>query len=148
MVPWDRHGLTELDTSSCVSVRRLMESSSLLVLPLLARGNIVHYFLYVLVSGSPFLGVWVLLVEFGTLDSSRDDFVRGAMRGSILDTLSAPVLAFRRISHNFYVDVDSVRYVSLFSRGIGEVLSRCFTRVLVALPTLGNLYIIPTSIRG
>ena len=95
-----------------------MESSSLLVLTLLARGNIVHYFLYVLVSGSPFLGVWVLLVEFGTLDSSGDDFVRGAMLGSILDTLSAPVLAFGRISHNFYVDVDSVRYVSLFSRGI------------------------------
>ena len=34
-----------------------------------------------------------------------DDFVRGAMLGSTLDTLSAPVLAFGRISHNFYVDV-------------------------------------------
>ena len=70
---------------------------ALLVLTLLARGNIVHYFLYVLVSGSPFLNVWVLLVEFGTLASSGDDFVRGAMLGSTLDTLSAPVLAFRRI---------------------------------------------------
>ena len=72
-----------------------------------------------LVSGSPFLGVWVLLVVFwniGTLDSSGDDFVRDAMLGSTLDTLSAPVLAFRRISHNFYVDVASVRYFSLFSR--------------------------------
>ena len=77
-----------------------------------------------------------------------DDFVRRAMLGSTLDTLSAPVLAFRRISHNFYVDVDSVRCVSLFSRRIEKVLSRCFARVLVALPTLGNLYIIPTSIRG
>ena len=47
-------------------------------------------FVYDLVSGSPFLGVWVLLVEFGTLDSSGDDFVQGAMLGSTLDTLSAP----------------------------------------------------------
>ena len=66
-------GLTESDTSSCVSLRRLREHSSLLLLTLLARGNVVHYFLYVLVSSSPFLGVWVLLVEFGTLDSSGDD---------------------------------------------------------------------------
>ena len=36
------------------------------------------FFLYDLVSGSPFFGVWVLLVEFGTLESSGDDFVRGA----------------------------------------------------------------------
>ena len=45
------------------------------------------------------------------------------MLGSTLDTLSAPVLAFRQISHTFYVDVDSVRYVSLFSRRIEKVLS-------------------------
>ena len=82
------------------------------------------------------------------MDSSGDDFVRGAMLGSTLDTLSAPVLAFRRISHNFYVDVDSVRYVSLFSRRTEKVLTRCFDRVLVALLALGNKYIIPTSIRG
>ena len=70
------------------------------------------------------------------------------MLGSTLDTSSAPVLAFRRISHNFYVDVGSVRYFSLFSRRIEKVLSRCFARVRVALLALGNLYIIPTSIRG
>ena len=33
-------------------------------------------FLYDLVSGSLFLGIWVLLEEYGTLDSSGDDFVR------------------------------------------------------------------------
>ena len=58
------------------------------------------FFLYDLVSGSPFFGVWVLLVEFGTLESSGDDFVRGANAWLDLDTLSA----------------DSVRYFSLFSR--------------------------------
>ena len=44
-------------------------------------------FLHDLVSGSLFLGVWVLLVEFGTLDTSGDDFIRGAVLGSTLDTL-------------------------------------------------------------
>ena len=33
--------------------------------------------LLLLVSGSLFLGVWVLHVDYGTLDSSGDDFVRG-----------------------------------------------------------------------
>ena len=42
-------------------------------------------FLFDLVSGSLFLGIWVLLVEYGTLDSSGDDFVRGCMFGSTAD---------------------------------------------------------------
>ena len=41
-----------------------------------------------------FLGVWVLLVDNGTLDSSGDDFVRGAMLGLTLDTGLATVLGF------------------------------------------------------
>ena len=41
-----------------------------------------------------FLGVWVLLVEYGTLDFSEDDFVRGAMLGLTLDTGLATVLGF------------------------------------------------------
>ena len=36
------------------------------------------FFLYDLVSSSLFLGIWVLLVECGTLDSSGHDFVRRA----------------------------------------------------------------------
>ena len=54
-----------------------------------------------------FLGVWVLLVEYGTLDFSGDDFVRGAMLGLTVDTGLATVLGFGRISHIFYVDVGS-----------------------------------------
>ena len=34
-------------------------------------------FLYDFGPGSLFLGVWVLLVDYGTLDSSGDDFVCG-----------------------------------------------------------------------
>ena len=41
-----------------------------------------------------FLGVWVLLVDCGTLDFSGDDFVRGAMLGLTLDTGLATVLGF------------------------------------------------------
>ena len=117
-------------------------TATLLVLTLLALGNMAHYSLYILVSGSPFLGVWVLLVGL------EHWILLEMILFWTLDTLSAPVLAFRRISQNFYVDVDSVRYVSLFSRRMEQVLSRCFARVLVALLALGNLYIIPTSIRG
>ena len=51
-------------------------------------------FLYDLVSGSLLLGIWVLHVEYGTLDSSGDDFVRGCMLGSTVDTGFASVLGF------------------------------------------------------
>ena len=50
------------------------------------------------VSGSLFgvwvVGVWVLLVEYGTLDFSGDDFVRCAMLGLTVDTGLATVLGF------------------------------------------------------
>ena len=46
-------------------------------------------------------------VDYGTLDSSGDDFVRGAMLGLTVDTGLATVLGFGRISHIFYVDVGS-----------------------------------------
>ena len=42
----------------------------------------------------PSLGVWVLHVEYGTLDSSGDDFVRGAMLGLTVDTGLGTVLGF------------------------------------------------------
>ena len=42
----------------------------------------------------PFVGVWVLHVDYGSLDSSGDDFVRGAMLGLTLDTGLATVLGF------------------------------------------------------
>ena len=40
------------------------------------------------------VGVWVLLVEYGTLDFSGDDFVRCAMLGLTVDTGLATVLGF------------------------------------------------------
>ena len=61
----------------------------------------------------PFLGVWVLHVDYGTLDFSGDDFVRGAMLGLTVDTGLATVLGFGRISHIFYVDVGS--HLGVFS---------------------------------
>ena len=50
-------------------------------------------FLLIPVSGS-ILGVWVLLVEYGTLDFSGDDFVRCAMLSLTVDTGLATVLGF------------------------------------------------------
>ena len=55
----------------------------------------------------PSLGVWVLHVDHGTLDSSGDDIVRGAMLGFTVDTGLATVLGFGRILHIFHVDVGS-----------------------------------------
>ena len=49
-------------------------------------------FLHDLVSGCFFVGVWVLHVDRGTLDSSGDDFVRGVMLGLTGDTGPATVL--------------------------------------------------------
>ena len=42
----------------------------------------------------PFLGVWVLLVDYRTLDFSGDDFVRCAMLGLTVDTGLVTVLGF------------------------------------------------------
>ena len=64
-------------------------------------------FLYDLVSGSFFLCLWVLHVDYETLDSSRDYSVRGAMLCLTVDTGHATVLGFGRISHTFHVAVDS-----------------------------------------
>ena len=50
-------------------------------------------FLYDLVSGSLFLGIWVLHVDYGTLDSSGD-LSGGAILGSTVDTGFASVLCF------------------------------------------------------
>ena len=73
----------------------------------------------------PFLGVWVLLVEYGTLDSSGDDSVRGAKLGLTVDTWLVQYLAFGRISHIFYVDVGP--NFGVFSPAEWRsMLSRCF----------------------
>ena len=42
----------------------------------------------------PFLGVWVLLMDYRTLDFSGDDFVRGAMLGLTVDAGLVTVLGF------------------------------------------------------
>ena len=71
-------------TSSCASLRRLLEFCLFLgVARALRTWKMVHY------SPAPcfwqsFLGVLVLLVDYGTLDSSGDDFVRGAMLATVL----------------------------------------------------------------
>ena len=72
------------------------------------------------------VGVWVLLVEYGTLDFSEDDFVRCAMLGLTVDTgLCVSTLASGRISHIFYVDVGSD--FGVFSPAKWRsLLSRCF----------------------
>ena len=42
----------------------------------------------------PFLGVWLLHVDYGTLDFSGDDYVRGAVLGLTVDTGLVTVLGF------------------------------------------------------
>ena len=74
--------------------------------------------------GSLFFGIWVLHVEYGTPDSSRQ------------------CLAFGRLSHNFYFHVDSDPEVCLsFSHAEWRILlSRCFSlQSLGALLALGTL---------
>ena len=92
---------------SGVSLRRPLKEFPVIGVHALSAWKFGALFLYDLVSGSLFLGIWVLLVECGTLDSSGDDFVRGCMLGSTVGTGFASVLACGRISHNFYVHVDS-----------------------------------------
>ena len=78
----------------CASLRMLMEICLFLGFARAFRTwKMVHY--------SPasciwqlFLGVWVLLKEYGTLDFSGDDFVRCAMLGLTLDTGLTTVLGF------------------------------------------------------
>ena len=59
------------------------------LLALFALGSFGALFFYDFVSGSLFLGVWVLLVECGRLNSSGDGFVCGAMLGSTIEKISA-----------------------------------------------------------
>ena len=77
--------------------------------------------LLLLVSGSLFSVSGCCNVEYGTLDFSGDDFVRGAMLGLTVYTGLATVLGFGRISHIFYVDVGSD--FSVFLSQNGEVCS-------------------------
>ena len=95
-------------TSSCARPRRLLEDVLFLGFARAVRTwKNGALFLCDLVSGSFFLGVWVLHVDYGTLDSSGDDFVRGAMLGLTVYTVLATVLGFGRTTHIFNVDVDS-----------------------------------------
>ena len=61
------------------------------------------------------------------MDSSGDDFVRGAMLGLTVDTVPATVLCFGRISHIFYVAVDSNPEVFGLHSDVewSRALSRC-----------------------
>ena len=79
------HGLwLSRSTSSCASPRRLLEEFLFLgVLTLFALENWCIIRLRPCIW-QPFLGVWVLHVEYRSLDSSRDDFVYG--RNAWLDS--------------------------------------------------------------
>ena len=67
------------------------------------------------VSGSHTSCVWVLLVEYRTLNSSGDSVVSRATLGLTVNTCSASVRdASGRNAHIFYVDVDSNPEVVLF----------------------------------
>ena len=66
-------------TSSCARPRRLLESVLFLGFARAVRTwKMVHYSPTSCIW-QPFLGVWVLHVDHGTLDFSGDDFVRGAI---------------------------------------------------------------------
>ena len=72
-----------------------------------------------------FLGVWVLLVEYGTLDFSGDDFVRGAMLGLTLDTGLATVLGFWK-NFTYFLRRRGLGFWRFFSCRMRSMLSRCF----------------------
>ena len=93
-----RHGLrllllmkqppVQAETRYIIMIQSTDSSGSFLFLCLLALfalGSFGALFFYDLVSGSLFLGVWVLLVEYGRLNSSGDGFVCGATLGSTID---------------------------------------------------------------
>ena len=78
-----------------------------------------------LVSGSLFLGVWVLHVDYGTLDSLGDDFVRGALLGLTLDTGLATVLGFWK-NFTYFLRRRGLGF-GVFSPAVWRsMLSRCF----------------------
>ena len=102
-------------------------------------------FLNDFLSGSFFLGVWVLHVGYGTLDSSGDDFVCAVqcLARRWLHVLHQ-YLAFGRIAHIFYVAVDSNSEVfGLFRTQNEEECSvDASVSVLDALLAPGNLEIL------
>ena len=78
--------------------------------------------------------------EYRGLDSSGDDFVRGAMLGLTVDTCSASVLSFGRIAHTSNVAVDSNPVAwSPFSRRMKCAQQMRQFSVLHAMRALGNL---------
>ena len=81
-------------TSSCASLRRILEFCLFLWVARALRTWKMVYYPPAPCFWQPFLGVWVLLVDYGTLDSSGDDFVRGAMLRLTLDTGLETVLGF------------------------------------------------------
>ena len=102
-------------------------------------------FLYDLVSGSLFLGILVLLVEYRTLDSSGDDFVRGAclVRQWIRGLRQYLALdEFDTISTFTWTRILERSFFIRFEWRI--VLSRCFSSLslgaLLALGTLETLF--------
>ena len=90
-----------------VSLWRPLEELPFLGVHALFTWKFGALFLYDLVSGSLFLGIWVLLAEYGRLNSSGDDVVWECMFGSAVDTGFASVLGFWKNFTNFYVYVDS-----------------------------------------
>ena len=72
-----------------------------------------------------FLGVWVLLVEYGTLDFSGDDFVRYAMLGLPLDTGLATVLGFWK-NFTYFLRRRGLGFWRFSPAKWRSMLSRCF----------------------
>ena len=102
-------------TSSCASPRRLLEFCLFLwVARALRTWKMVHC-PPAPCFWQPFLGVWVLLVDYtGLLDSSGDDFVRGAMLGLTLDTGLVTVLGFWK-NFTYFLRRRGLRFWRCFS---------------------------------
>ena len=120
--------------SRCVSQRWPLKEFPVLGVHALFAWKFGAFFLYDLVSGSLFFGIWVLLVDYRTWDFSGYDFVRGCMLGSTVDAGFASVLGFGRISHIFFVDVGSDPEAFFLSR----CLSSLSLGALLALWNSGN----------
>ena len=69
-----------------------------------------------------FLGVWVLLVDYGTCFFSGDDFVRGAMLGLTVDTGLATVLGVFLEGFHIFSTSTWARILAFLLRN-GEVCS-------------------------
>ena len=71
------------------------------------------------------VGVWVLLVEYGTLDFSGDDFVRCAMLGLTVDTWLATVLGFWK-NFTYFLRRRGLGFWRFSPAKWRSLLSRCF----------------------